>query len=139
MSSDILLGLISAGTLFIIISIHFRSHFAFHLGKKLIIPRQTALAFYPSLWTIYLMYLLLLSTAIVALQIFGIKHYLLRWSICYGVILSSAWESLFSFHRYCTLKHFQTRSQKIKTRAILKRFTGFASIWILLFVAHFQL
>lgn len=139
MSSDILLGLISTAILLIIALIHFRSHFSFDIkGKKLVIPRQTALAFYPSLWTLYLIYLLFLSITIVLLHIFNINHYLLRWSVSYGIILSSCWESLFSFHRYCTLRQFQRRSKKIKTRSILKRFAWFASVWISLFLMQLQ-
>ena len=133
------MGLISTSLLLICALIHFRSHFAFSFGKKLIIPRQKELAFYPSLWTIYLLYLTLLSASIIILQIFNIQHRILIWIVCYGVILSSCWESLFSFHRYCTLKNFQTRSSKIKTTKILQKFIAFAFVYISLFITQLHI
>ena len=92
--------------------IHFRSHFIININcnkYQFIKPIQDSLAFYPSLWTLYILFLFLLSLTIVFTKYFynntNNNNQVIISFICYGIIISSCWESLFSFHRYFTLKH----------------------------------
>eukprot|EP01084_Bolivina_argentea_P096087 172745_1 len=142
---SILIGIIATIILFIIVIIHFSTHFTVnihscfkHNHQRVISPRQSQLAFYPSLWTLYITYLLLLSICIIITQtgIFPIKNTKIVYIICYGILLASCWESLFSYHRYCTLKQYMRHSRRMKTKLILKKFTLFAFIYILLFISQ---
>ena len=144
MKLQVFVALASEMVLICLTALHFCCHFKLNIRnvctdrRKLISARETTLGFYPSLWTIYLVFIQLLSLIIVGAEVFDVNRSAIIWIICYGVVVSSCWESLFSFHRYAQLKQYFHRGRRMKTESVLKRFSGFASLYIVLFVCQLR-
>ena len=127
----LILGILSTCLLSLCILIHIKCHFAFNTPRH----DQKSLSLYPSLWTLYLCFLFMLSIAIIASQFNDKTNEFIKWIICYGIILSSLFESFLSFHRYCTLRQYTHHNHhRIGTKHIVQKFAWFASCYLMLFV-----
>ena len=60
-------------------------------------------------------------------------YYIIDWIICYGILIVSVWESLFSFYRYYTTLFISSRFFQAPIKEIFKYFICYAIPFCILF------
>eukprot|EP01084_Bolivina_argentea_P023532 43905_1 len=121
------IAILSACLLLMCLSIHICSHFLFNIRFELkpvcnISKPIQQCTFYPLSWTLYTLFLLIISSTILITKLLNTNNQIITLCVPYTVIVLSCFESLFSFHRYYSVRSHLLYKQKMDTKTILFHF-----------------